>query len=132
MVFTPGMESSLVSIELLNIIMMTLTIVILASSIPFVIYYILDYKAQTYIITNMKLEINGGVLIKQTKSVAYSNVTNMQITKSIGGRIFKYQGITINALGNIPNLSFVGLKNAEQVYNYISTYVKFYSRANTL
>jgi len=73
----------------------SISLITLLSSILLTIYAEIDRKCTVYILTNIEIKIEKGILLKKIETIPLKNVVKIDVKKSVIGRLLKYGNILI-------------------------------------
>jgi len=86
------------------------------------LYQIALRKSYHYYITNERIILEGGILLKKIKSVPYHKITDVSIYQNIIERAVNISTLNIHTAGTgvqIPEIRFFGLRNPEKTQSII-------------
>lgn len=67
------------------------------------IYALLNYTMTSFNVTNQRIIVKQGVLQQQYSQLLLSRVTNVEITRSLLGRLFGYGSVMVHGFGGSIN-----------------------------
>ena len=94
--------------------------IIIYIGIPVFLYRYIKLQRISYVLESDKITINKGILMKNSNTINYNLITNINIERSIGARIFGLSNVLL-VTANAFSAAWVTLKkdDAEWLKNYI-------------
>jgi len=86
------------------------------------LYQIALRKSYHFYITNERIILEGGILLKKIKSVPYHKITDVSIYQNIIERVVNISTLNIHTAGTgvqIPEIRFFGLRKPEKPHSII-------------
>ena len=84
-------------------------IVMIYVGIPVFLYRYINLQRITYVIESDKITINKGILMKNSNTINYNLITNINIERSIGARIFGLSNVLL-VTANAFSAAWITLK----------------------
>ena len=91
------------------------------------LYQISLVRSYTFYITNERVILEGGILLRKIKSVPYHKITDVSISQNIIERMLGISTLNVHTAGTgmqIPEIRFVGLGEPEAPHSIIVNELK--------
>ena len=91
------------------------------------IYQIYLLRSYNYYITDERVILEGGILLKKIKSVPYHKITDVSIFQNIIERLLNISTVNIHTAGTgmqIPEIRFFGMRNPEKPHSVVINELK--------
>lgn len=90
---------------------------------PILLITSLQYKNEYYWITNKRVVRKRGLLTVKMLSIPIDQVSNLFITKNLGG-VLGIANLKVESNGNFSPIELQGLSNAQELYNTVDKLLK--------
>lgn len=109
------------------------TIIWLVLFIILLLYHFILIRTYEYYITDQKIILKGGVIIKSLRNIPFHKVTDLEVSQNLIDQILNIYRLKIQTAGTgmrKPEISFIGLKDAKTPENILSNIVSNISKGN--
>jgi uncharacterized membrane protein YdbT with pleckstrin-like domain len=97
-------------------------------------YQIALLRTYAFIITNERVIIAGGILLRKMKSVPYHKITDISITQNIIERLLVISSLNVHTAGTVtdkPEIRFFGLDSPENPQSILVKGLRIFKTASS-
>ncbi|MDR1718598.1 MAG: PH domain-containing protein [Dysgonamonadaceae bacterium] len=90
------------------------------AGVGFFLYRLLERNRKIWVVTNLRVIVEWGVLSKQSKESPLDKINNVSYNQSLLGRILRYGSIQIQTAAEIGSTTYTNIENPKKLRDTIT------------
>lgn len=115
-----------IQVHLVNYINLPLTtyatfaiVIIIVLIIVWILWILLNWKATEYIITNFRVVLKEGILLRKSHYMPFNHVQDITVSQGVFRRIFSIGHVIVVNAYDLTNIDFIDVHNPEDIQELI-------------